>query len=293
MKLGKSPAARGVSLKKGPVRDAPVRALLCVLVTAVAVLVAPVAAAFEPLPRMAPARAGFDPAALGAALDDLGEAPGIYSVVVVRHGAVVAERYWQGWPETLHGLASVTKSVTSTLVGIAVDRGSIPDVDVPMVEYLPAGARPDDPAKGAITIRHLLIMTSGLDYDEDTEWEEWLRAPDQAAYILDRPLAAPPGEVFNYSTPASHLLSIVLTDATGTPTEELAGDVLFGPLGITEWRWETDHQGYAYGGHGLWLRTEDMAKFGVLFLRWGVRRAHRVLSTAWIGQAVTLQVDLA
>jgi len=246
----------------------------------------------EPLPRKAPAAAGVDGVALEAALDDLGRAPGIYSVVVVRHGALVAERFWRGGPETLHHLASVTKSVTSTLVGLAIGRGYIPDVNVPMVEYLPRELLPADPAKDAITLRHLLTMTSGLDFDEDTEWEDWLRAPDQAAYILDRPLEAPPGTLFHYSTPASHLLSIVLTEATGVPTEDFARSVLFDPLGISDFRWEKDHQGFQYGGHGLWLRTEDMAKLGVLFLDWGVWDGERVLSTGWVGSASSLQVDL-
>ncbi len=254
--------------------------------------VPPPAWGFEPLPRMTPARAGIDPAAMDRALEDLGGAPGIYSVVVVRHGAVVAERYWRGAPETLHHLASVTKSVTSTLVGLAVDRGVIPDVDVPMVDELPPALLPDDPAKDAITLRHLLTMTSGLDFDEDGEWESWLQAPNQAAYILDRPLEAPPGTLFHYSTPASHLLSIVLTEAVGVPTEDFARSVLFEPLGITAFRWQKDHQGYDYGGHGLWLRTEDMAKLGVLFLDWGLWQGRRVLSTTWAGQATSVQVDL-
>ncbi len=247
---------------------------------------------FEPLPRIKPAGAGIDPVALDEALEDLRQAPGIYSVVIVQHGGVVAERYWRGSAETLHHLASVTKSVTSTLVGLAVDRGYIPDVDVSMVQYLPPELRPDDPAKDTITLRHLLTMTSGLDFDEDTEWESWLRAPNQAAYVLDRPLEAPPGTLFHYSTPASHLLSIVLTEAVGVSTEDFARSVFFDPLGITELRWETDHQGFDYGGHGLWLRTEDMAKLGVLFLDWGVWRGDRLLSTTWIGEATSSHVNL-
>ncbi|NOZ93435.1 MAG: serine hydrolase [Acidobacteria bacterium] len=252
----------------------------------------PGAQAFEPLPRMTPARAGIDPVALDGALEDLGRAPGIYSVVVIRHDAVLAERYWRGSPETLHHLASVTKSVTSTLVGVAVDRGFIPDVDVPMVDYLPPALLPDDPAKDAITLRHLLTMTSGLDFDESKDWESWLQAPNQAAFILDRPLAAPPGELFHYSTAASHLLSIVLSEAVGIPAADFARGTLFGSLGITDFRWQTDNQGFDYGGHGLWLRTEDMGKLGVLFLDWGVWEGSRVLSTGWIAGATSLQVDL-
>jgi len=259
---------------------------------AVALACVPPAWCSDALPRLTPAKAGIDSAALDQALEDLGGAPGIYSVLVIRHGAVVAERHWRGGPQTLHNLASVTKSVTSTLVGLAIDRGLIADVDAPMVDYLPPELRPGDPAKDAITLWHLLTMTSGLDFDEDTEWERWLRTENQAAYILEKPLEAPPGTTYHYNTAASHLLSIVLTEAVGVSTRTFARSVLFDPLGITELRWETDRQGYDYGGHGLWLRTEDMAKLGVLFLDWGLWRGDRLLSTTWIGQATALQVNL-
>ncbi len=267
------------------------RRLLAAVLVLAGVPVVP-AAASEALPRVRPKAAGVDGARLAAALDAFEAAPGARSMVVVRHGAVVGERHWFGQPGQLHNVASVTKSVMSTLVGIALERGVLPGLDAPMVDFLPPELVPADPAKGAITIRHLLTMTSGLDFDEESEFLEWSRSADPARSVLDRPLAAPPGTRFNYSSADPHLLSIVLSTASGVSTEVFAEAFLFGPLGIGSWRWPADPQGYPFGGHGLQLRTEDMAKLGILFLRHGVWGGSRVVAGSWVEAATAPQVDL-
>ena len=242
--------------------------------------------AFEPLPRIDPSTAGIDPVQLERALDAMEQVHGARSVVVVRGGSLVAESHWFAAADHLHPIWSVTKSVTSTLVGIAVDRAVLPDLDVRLVDYLPPGLQPADPAKDAITLRHLLMMTSGLRWSEDLDWLPWIASSEPARFILQRPLIADPGDEFIYSSATSHLPSLVLTEAAGVSPLELADAFLFAPLGISDRFWEHDPQGYPFGGHGIRLRTEDLAKLGVLFLDRGQWRGRRVVSVGWVDEAV-------
>ena len=253
--------------------------------------VAAVASAFEPLPRTTPESVGIDSVRLKEVLGELERVDGARSVVVVHRGMVVDEAYWSGSETTLHHVRSVTKSVTSTLIGIAVDRGFIDGVDARMVDYLPHDLRPSDPAKDAILLRHLLNHTAGFQWDENGEFSAWSTSQDPARYILDRPLATTPGSAFRYSTAATHLLSVVLSEATGMSTVDFANAFLFSDLGVSDLRWGRDRQGYRFGGHGLQLRTEDMAKLGLLFLdrgRWG---DDEVVSAEWVSAATGIQFE--
>jgi len=250
---------------------------------------AAVAVAFEPLPRATPESVGIDPVRLEEVLREIEEVDGARSVVVAHRGMVVDEAYWFGSETTLHHVRSVTKSVTSTLIGIAVDRGFIDGIDARMVDYLPHDLRPWDPAKDAILLRHLLNHTAGFQWDENGEFSAWASSPNPARYILDRPLATTPGSTFRYSTPATHLLSVVLDAATGMSTAEFANAYLFSDLGISDRRWEQDRQGYFFGGHGLQLRTEDMAKLGLLFLDRGSWGDDELVPAAWVSEAIGIQ----
>ena len=252
-------------------------------------VVATVAAAFEPLPRATPESVGIDPVQLEQALEDLERVNGARSAVVVHHGMVVDEAYWFGSETTLHHVRSVTKSVTSTLIGIAVDHGFIDGVDARMVDYLPHDLLPSDPAKDAILLRHLLNHTSGFQWDENGEFSAWASSQDPARYILDRPLATTPGTAFRYSTAATHLLSLVLTEATGMSTADFADAYIFSDLGISDRRWGRDRQGYRFGGHGLQLRTEDMAKLGILFLDRGSWGEDELVPAEWVSEATEIQ----
>ncbi len=252
-------------------------------------LVALQAGAFEPLPRTAPAALGIDSAAVDRFLQDLDRVPGAQSVVVVHRGQVVAEAYWTGTASTLRHVRSVTKSVSSTLIGIAIDRGFIADIDARMVDYLPANLVPADAAKDEILLRHLLTHTSGLQWEEDREFAVWESSNNPVRFILNRALVEEPGSDFNYSTPGSHVLSAVVRGATGVGVEDFAEALLFAPLGISNWRWADDPQGYPFGGHGLELRTEDMAKLGVLFLNRGRWGDHQVVPTDWVRSATAVQ----
>ena len=254
-------------------------------------LLAGAAGAFEPLPRVEPEILDLDPGGLDDFLDELEGVDGARSVVVVHRDLVVAEDYWWGSPISLHHDRSVTKSITSTLVGIAIDRGFIDSIDVRMVDYLPATLRPSDRAKDNILVRHLLTHTSGLRWDENAEIVDWISSSNPLRYILNRPLVDTPGTDFNYSTAATHLLSAVLEEAVGVDIEVFADSYLFAPLGISSWRWERDPQGYPFGGHGVELRTEDMAKLGVLFLNYGRWGGEQVVPADWVRQATATHIS--
>jgi CubicO group peptidase (beta-lactamase class C family) len=182
----------------------------------------------------------------------------------------------------------VTKSITSTLVGIAIERGFIDSIDVRMVDYLPANIRPSGGAKDNILVRHLLTHTSGFQWAENAEIVTWISSSNPLRYILNRPIVDSPGTDFNYSTAGTHLLSAISRQAIGVDIEVFADSYLFAPLGISRWRWERDPQGYPFGGHGIELRTEDMAKLGVLFLNRGRWGGEQVVPADWVRQATAV-----
>lgn len=268
-----------------------VRGLLGPVVLAALVLSPPIDAA-QSLPRQDPDEVGADADALESAFSNAGELRNIRSLVVVRSGSVIQERYWVGDESYLHHVRSVTKSVTSTLIGIAIDRGFISDVDARIVDYLPARYLPLSADKHSITVRHLLTMTSGLAWDENDDWVAWTTSFDPVQFILSRPLETPPGSRFNYSTAASHILSAILREATGVDVLDFAQAELFNPLGFPRVLWQTDPRGYRFGGHGLQLRTEDSAKLGMLMLKGGIWDQQRLLTPSWIQQATNPQVEL-
>jgi CubicO group peptidase (beta-lactamase class C family) len=240
------------------------------------------ALAFEPLPRAAAEDQHVDPTALAAAFDDMEQLGYVRAMVVARNGQVLGEEHWLGAPETLRQSRSVTKSVTSMLICIAIERGLIPEgAGARLVDYLPDDLVPDDPAKHEILLWHLLTMSSGFEWDEDADVVPWLFGPDPVRDILSRPLAAAPGTQWNYNTAASHLLSVVLSEASGMNALQFADAHLFGPLGITDRRWLLTG-GYPNGGHGLLVRTEDLAKLGVLYVNGGRWGDEQVVPSWWV-----------
>lgn len=254
---------------------------VAILVAAV-LLVATSAGAYEPLPRDSAEQHQVDAQHLAAAFDAADALNYVRSMVVVRDGHVIGEEQWSGSPSSLHDSRSVTKSVMSILIGIATEKGFIEDGPTArMVDYLPDDLIPSDPAKHEIQIWHLLTMSAGFEWNDDTDLIPWLNGPDPVAAILARPLAAPPGTLWNYNTAASHLLSVILTEATGMGTLEFADTYLFGPLGISERSW-VHTGGYPNGGLGLRVRTEDLAKFGVLYVDGGSWNGERVVSRFWV-----------
>ncbi len=234
---------------------------------------------------------GLDPARLGAALDRIGELDGLHGILVARHGRLVAERYWRGAsPNRLHNLKSTSKSILSALVGQAIDQGWL-DLDQRIDTVLPEATAVGDPAKGEITVRHLLTMTSGLESTSFGGYGRWVASPNWVRSALARPLLAAPGDRFSYSTGGTHLLSATLARAAGQSSHDFAREHLFAPLDIGRSAWGTDRQGVHMGGNNLALLPRDMLKFGQLYLNRGQWGGRQVVPWQWVDRST--RPDLA
>lgn len=231
---------------------------------------------------------GVDSALLHAAADTLERAhPNVFSLLVVRRGYVVAERYFRGASDsTYFQLRSATKSFTSALVGIALARKALRSVEQTLPEFFAEyfAATEVDPRKRAISIRHLLTMKSGFRWDELRDGASWSPNQDAAEFIMDLPLAERPGVRFNYNSGNSHLLSVIIGRSTRMSTLDFANANLFVPLGmpITPFHWQTDRQGRQGGGAGLELTARQMAKFGWLYLNGGCWEGKQVVPADWV-----------
>jgi CubicO group peptidase (beta-lactamase class C family) len=215
------------------------------------------------------------------------------SLVVMRNDRLVLEEYFQGYEQNdLHSLYSITKSVLSALFGIAVEQGYINSLDEKILgyfgEYEPIQNM--DVWKASITIRHLLSMSAGLDWNElgvpysdsSNIFTQWDLADDEVQFVLDRPLAAQPGTVVNYNSGLSQLLSIILTEKTGQSASDFAAENLFNHLGIDDWIWSPLNDSVSNGGFGLRLRPVDLAKFGQLYLQQGRWEGVQVVPEDWV-----------
>ena len=203
----------------------------------------------------------------------------IRSFLIVRHGYLVFEKYYQGCEQNdYHEVASVTKSFTSALVGIALKGEYLKSLDQKMMDFFPDYATSDIVN---ITLGHLLTMTSGFRWN-DINFPRWTRSDNWIKFAVERPIVNEPGEKFNYDTPAAHLLSGILAKATGISTLKFASKYLFEPLGIAQPQWSTDPQGYNTGGHGAAFRSRDLAKFGYLYLNNGMWDGKQVISSNFV-----------
>ncbi|HVO70164.1 MAG TPA: serine hydrolase [Aggregatilineaceae bacterium] len=232
---------------------------------------------------------GLDREGLQAAHEHLTRhVPHIDGLLVVRHGYLVYERYGgSAGPAKLHNVKSATKSVLSALIGIAIQTGDLAGVDEPLGYILPdAFGSISDRRKRAITVRDLLTMRSGLEWDEYGPSDIQMTAsPDWVRFVLERPLAHLPGTAFNYSTGDTQLLSAALQMLTSLTALAFADLYLFGPLGILQRAWPADPQGITVGGAELALTPRDMAKFGYLYLNRGQWEGEVMVPAAWIEQS--------
>lgn len=238
-----------------------------------------------------PEAQGMDSAPLIAMMQSAVDAHSeIDSLLVIRNGYVVLEAYRPPYnQDRRHHIFSCTKSFISTLIGIAIDRGEIAGVDLSIADLLPADAVAGlDEAKQAITLDNLLTMSSGLDWEGgmfETSINQMTARNNWVQYVLDQPLVTTPGDTFVYHSGGSHLLSVILTEATGLSASAYAEEHLFGPLGITTYEWRADPQDYNTGGWGLYLRPRDMAKLGYLYLHNGQWDGAQIVSAGWVTTA--------
>ena len=249
-----------------------------------------------------------------AALEARFATPGyrqLRSVLVLADGRTVLERYYQGEQSDYHHVWSVTKSVMSTLIGIAIAQGKLQGVEQTLVELLPAYASDMSPAVAGTTCEQVLTMTGGFGADPG---ELPRVVSDWVGEILSEPLSAPGGR-FHYANGGSHLLSAILVQATGMSTLDYARQVLFDPLGIpstpayeptatgedwesfdesfeaADFAWAVDPPGVHTGMWGLRLRAQDLARIGLMYLGNGQWQGRQVVPEGWVREATGAQVD--
>ncbi len=241
------------------------------------------------LPRSTPEVQGVDSAVIRAFVEAADkQVNSMHSFMLIRHGHVVAEGWWK--PEAAekpHVMHSLSKSFTSTAIGLAVAEGKL-NVDDPVLKFFPeqAPAEPSDKLK-QMRVRDLLTMTTG--HNEETKLltstAPWVKT------FLAHPVAHKPGTHFQYNTPGSFMLSAIVSKVTGQNVLEYLKPRLFEPLGIENPEWPVNPQGETFGGWGLKVRTEDIAKFGQLYLQKGKWNGKQLVPTAWVEQATAKQVS--
>lgn len=253
----------------------------------------------ESWPVSSPEEQGMDPSRLAGLLEAIQSGDrNIHSVLVARHGTMVLEAYFPPFDrETPHNMYSCTKSVTSAAVGLCMRDEQIDSLNTPIYTYFP-DVQLDNENRKAITIYHLLTMSSGL------EWSEPLRSglndnwyifdsDNPAEYFLSRPTVTVPGRLFNYNTGGSHLLSMIVQEEAGESMADLVERKLFTPLGITRYEWIEDTSGHTIGGTGLALAPADMLRFGQLYLQYGLWGTDVVLTTDWVRESTRSHMELA
>lgn len=231
----------------------------------------------------------------------------VHAVVIVRHGKLVFEQYFAGYddpwgaPEgqfsfdagTKHDMRSVSKSVASLLIGIAIDRKLIAGIEEPVVKFFPEYSAIKTPGWDDITLGHLLTMSSGIAWDEARAWNDPKndephlgKDADPIRYVLAKPIAAPPDTVWNYNGGGSDLLGNIIDRVSGKTLAAFAREALFEPLGIQDWEWKDYENGRVSTAAGLRLRPRDAAKIGQLILNRGAWSGRQIVSTQWIDQSV-------
>lgn len=232
----------------------------------------------------------------------------VHAVLVIRHGKLVFEQYFAGYDEpwgenggrhefdaiTKHDLRSASKSMVSLLVGIAIDRQLIASADEPVVKFFPEYASVKSAGWDKITLRHLLTMSSGMQWDENRGWtdpkndEPHLGADaDPIRYVLSKPVAKPPDALWTYNGGGTDLLGSILERVSGKPLEAFAREALFQPLGVADVEWKNyPGNGKVAAAAGLRLRPRDAAKIGQLVLNRGAFDGKQVVSAGWIAQSV-------
>ncbi len=243
-----------------------------------------------------PEAAGYNSRAASDALQELHRRGiAIDSLMIIHNGYVALDAYFAPYDGSFaHNLASVTKSVMTTLIGIAADQGRI-DLDKPMVSYFPDRTIANmDERKARLTVRQLASMVNGMEsgcYEDDAGTVQSMRShPDWLQAALDRPMVDEPGTKFCYDSPGMHILSGILQEATGQTALQFGQQYLFGPLGIHDAIWDVDPQGYNRGWGDLYLTPASAAKIGYLWLHQGNWDGKQIVSQAWVLGSVHPQI---
>lgn len=221
------------------------------------------------------------------AIDDASTLPRLRSLLVSWRGDLLLEHYLNGGRANRPAnIKSASKSVISALVGIAIERGHIKGVDQPIGDFFPKLLAGDEnTGRRAIRIEDLLTMRSGLETTSSRNYGAWVQSANWVRYALRQPLTDPPGTRMEYSTGSSHLLSAILTRATGQSTWAFANDVLAEPLGFQLERWPRDPQGIYFGGNDMLMTSRQMVAFGEMYLARGRAADTQIVPGSWVDQS--------
>ena len=259
--------------------------------------------------------AHIDRARLEAMTDSVRAHPdlNVHAILIERDGRLVYEEYFAGQDErwgrplgvvtftrdTKHDLRSITKSVVSALVGIAHESGAIRSLDTPLLDYFPEYTDLQQPDRRRITIRHALMMSAGLEWNEEVPYNNpqndeigMTRSADPLRYVLSRKIVAQPGTTWRYNGGTTQLLGTIVQRATTQPLAEYAKAVLFSPLGVTEFEWLGDLAGVPSAASGLRLRPRDLARFASLYLHDGEWNGRRIVPRDWTQESTRRQITL-
>jgi len=246
------------------------------------------------LPTSSPEAQGIDSAQLNAALKEIHKSgKPIDSILIMRNGYIVLDAYFYPYqPNTLHDLRSVTKSVTSTMLGISIHQGKLKGLEQPMRPFFAEQLKGDiDPRKAAITLGNLVDMHSGIawyewPYTDQSSTYQMIKNRDWNQFVLTQKMDDKPGRTFNYNGGNMNLLSEVIQQAWGKAMQDVAQQQLFKPLGIKQFTWEKSPQGQTIGESALMLTPHDLARLGQLWLQDGVWQGERLLPVGWTANLI-------
>ena len=241
-----------------------------------------------------------------------GTYPNIHSLLIARHGKLLYENYWPGKDESwgldlgviahgkdsLHDIRSISKSIVSACVGIAVQQGKIKSVDQKILDFFPGHEKLDTGLKSLLTIKHLLSMSSGFAWNEDVPYDnpenseiKMIRSPDPVAYVLSQPMEAPPGKVWKYNGGTTQLLAAIIEKTTAKKIDDFANENLFQPLGIMRFEWaKYPGTNLPAAASGLRLRSRDLLNFALLYNNHGKWNDKQLVPEKWIEESFLPQV---
>lgn len=252
---------------------------------------APVAVRETPTPlpplldrRYHPATQGLDSAPLAEALAEAASLPRLHSMIVARHGEIVAERHFRGpGLDRPANIKSASKSVLSALVGLAVEDGYLEGTDQPVLSFFDEYLGPEKAEeRSEITLGHLLSMSSGLESTSSRNYGRWVASSNWVRHAITRPIRSEPGRRMQYSTGSTHLAAAVLEEATGRSVHAYAVERLAEPLGIQLPRWPTDPQGIYFGGNDMLVSPRGLFRLGETYRQGGEWEGRRILPREWV-----------
>ena len=250
-------------------------------------LLATIALLLSTITDTAVAESGLDATVFNEAVETADDMDRLRSLLISQDGELILEQYFNGSdPYTTANVKSVSKSFISALIGIAIDEGHVDSLDQPIADYF--GDRLNgDPAKGAITVGNLLSMQAGLETTSFYNFGAWVLSDDWIGFALRQPFLAQPGGRMLYSTGNTHLLSAILTQATGMSTRDYAQRVLGEPLGIRVQPWTRDPDGIYFGGNNMEFTPRQMMAFGELYMNRGRANGQQVVPEEWVDLSLT------